>query len=184
MILLGRKAMTNLDSLLKSKDITLPTKVCIVKAIFPVVMYRYESWTIRKTECQRIDFFWAVVLEKTLESPLDSKEIKPINPKYSLERLMLKLKLQHFGHLVQRADSLEKNPDAGKDWRQKEKRVTEDEMVGWHERLNAHEFGWTLGVDDGQGGLVCCNSWGCKESDTTERVNWTELNELPWWLRQ
>ena len=162
MILLGRKAMTNLDSLLKSKDITLPTKVCIVKAIFPVVLYRYESWTRRKTECQRIDFFWAVVLEKTLESPLDSKEIKPINPKYSLERLMLKLKLQHFGHLVQRADSLEKNPDAGKDWRQKEKRVTEDEMVGWHHQFTGHELGQTPGESEGQGGLACYSPWGCR----------------------
>ena len=68
-----------------------------------------------------------------------------------------------------------KDPDAGKDWGQEEKGMTEDEMAGWHHRLNAHEFGWTPGVGDRQGGLVCCNSWGCKESDTTERLSWTEL---------
>ena len=72
-----------------------------------------------------------------------------------------------------------KDPDSGKDWRQEEKRMTEDEMVGWHCRLNGHGFGWTLGVGDGQGGLACCSSWGRKESDTTEQLNWTELNPMP-----
>ena len=84
---------------------------------------------------------------------------------------MLKLKLQCFSHLMGRADSLEKDPHAGKDGRQEEKGVTEDEMVGWHHGLNGHEFGWTLGVGDGQGGLVCCSPWGCKESDMTEQLN-------------
>ena len=105
--------MTNLDSILKSRDNTLPTKVHLVKAlVFPVVMYGCESWTIRKAECQRIDAF--ELLEKSLESPLDSKEIQPvsvlkeISPEYSLEGLMLKLKLQYFGHLMQRPDSFEK----------------------------------------------------------------------------
>ena len=98
---------------------------------------------------------------------------------------MLKLKLQYFGHLIQRADSLEsaseihwligKDPDAGKDWGPEEKGVTEDEMVGWHHQLHGHGFGWTTGVGDGQGGLGCCSSWGHKESDTTERLNWTKL---------
>ena len=74
-----------------------------------------------------------------------------------------------------------KDPDAGRDWGQEEKGKTEDEMAGWHHRLNGHEFGWTLGVDDGQGGLVCCDSWGRKELDTTERLNWTELN---WYFRE
>ena len=111
-LLLGRKVMTNLDSILKSRDITLPTKVHLVKAmVFPVVMYGCESCTIKKAEYWRC--FWTVVLEKTLESPLDCKEIQPVHPKrshpeYSLEGLMLKLKLQYFGHLMQRADSLEK----------------------------------------------------------------------------
>ena len=113
-LLLGRRAMTNLDSVLKSRDVTLPTKVHIVKAmVFPVVMYGCESWAIKKAECWRIDAFWSVVLEKTPESLLDCKEsnqsvLKKNQPWYSLERLMLKLKLQYFGHLMRRLSSLEK----------------------------------------------------------------------------
>ena len=115
-LLLGRKAMTKLDSILKSRDITLPTNVDLVKAmVFPVVMYGCESWSIKKAEHR---CFWAVVLEKTLESPLKRKEVKPvlkeINPEYSLEGLMLKLKLQYFGHLIWRTDSLEKTLMLGK----------------------------------------------------------------------
>ena len=115
--------MTTLDSIFKSRDITLPTKVCLVKTIvFPVVMYGCESWTIKKAECRRIDAF--VVLEKTLESPLDCKRLYPlgcnqsilkeISPECSLEGLMLKLKHQHFGHLMRRNDSLEKTLVLGK----------------------------------------------------------------------
>ena len=96
--------------------------------------------------------------------------LKDISPGCSPEGLMLKLKLQYFGHLMRRADSFE-DPDAGKDSGQEEKGTTEDEMVGCHHRLNGHGFGWTLGVGDGQGGLACCDSWGRKESDTTERLN-------------
>ena len=104
-LLLGRKVMNNLDSILKSRDITLPTKVRLVNAmVFPVVMYGCENWIIKKAECRRIDAFELWVLEKTLESPLDSKEIQPVHPKgdqsCSLEGLMLKLKLQYFGHLM------------------------------------------------------------------------------------
>ena len=118
-LLLGRTVMTNLDSILKSRDITLPTKVDLVKAtIFPVVTYRCESWTIKKAECQIIDAFelWCW---RRLESPLDSKEIESVNPKgispeYSLEGLMLKLKLQFFGHLMRRTDSFEKTLMLGK----------------------------------------------------------------------
>ena len=100
------------------------------------------------------------MLEKTLESPLDFKEVQPVYPKgdqsgCSLEGLMLKLKLQYFGHLMRRTDSLEKNHDAGKDWRQEEKRTTEDEMVGWHHQLDGHEFEQAPGVGDGQGRLAC-----------------------------
>ena len=116
-LLLGRKAMTNLDSVLKSRDMTLPTKVRLVKAmVFILAMYGCESWTIKKAWMLKNWCFWTVVLEKTLESPLDCKEIKPIlkeiNPKYSLEGLMLKL--QHFGHLMWRANSLEKTLVLGK----------------------------------------------------------------------
>ena len=132
-LLLGRKVMTNLDSILKSRDITLPTNVHLVKAmVFPVygcwqLDYK-ESW-VPKNWC-----FWTVVLEKTLESPLDCKEIQPVHSEgdqpfgISLEGMMLKLKLQYFGHLMRRVDSLEKT-DAGRDWGQEEKGTTEDEMA-------------------------------------------------------
>ena len=101
-----------------------------------------------------------------------------INPEYSLEGLMLKLKLQYFGHLMRRADSFGKDPDAGKDWGQEEKGRTEDEMVGWHHRLSGHGFEQTPGDSEGQGSLVCCSPCGYKESDMTERLNWTELTNL------
>ena len=111
-----------------------------------------------------------MVLEKTLESAMDCKEIQPvilkeISPGCSLEGLMLKLKLQYFGHLMRRADSFEKT------LMEEEKGITEDEMAGWYHRLNGHGFGWTPGVGDGQGGLACCGPWGRKESDTTELLN-------------
>ena len=93
--------------------------------------------------------------------------LKETSPGISLEGMMLKLKLRYFGHLMRRVDSLEKT-DAGRDWGQEEKGTTEDEMVGWHHRLDGREFECTEGVDDGQRGLACCSSWGCKESDTTE----------------
>ena len=99
--------------------------------------------------------------------------LKEISPGCSLEGMMLKLKLQYFGHLMWKVDSLEKT-DAGRDEGQEEKGTTEEEMAGWHHWLDGHEFEWTPGVGDGQGGLVCCDSWGCKESDTTEWLNWTE----------
>ena len=99
--------------------------------------------------------------------------LQEISPGCSLEGMMLKLKLQYFGHLTWRVDSLEKT-DTGKDWGQEEKGTTEDEMAVWHHRLHGHEFGWTPGVGDGQGGLPCCNSWGRKELDTTEWLNWSE----------
>ena len=124
-----------------------------------------------------------VLLEKTLESPLDCKEkkkqpiLREINPEYSLQGLMLKL--QYFDHLMRTADSMEKTPMLGKDWRQEEKVTIEDEMVGWHHQLNGHEFEQALGVGDGQGSLVCCSPWVLKELNMTERLNWTELKGLP-----
>ena len=182
-LLLGRKVMTNLDSILKSRDITLPTKVCLVKAmVFPVVTYGYESWTVKKAECLRIDVFEVWCWRRLLRVPWSARRsnqsiLKEISPRCSLEGLMLKLKLQYFGHLMQRVSWLiVKGSDAGRDWRQEEKGMTEDEMAGWHHQLDGHEFEWTLVVGDGQGGLACCNSWGCKELDTTERLDWTELN--------
>ena len=115
-----------------------------------------------------------MVLEKTLESPLDCKEIQPVHPKgnqsCSLEGLMLKLKLQYFSHLMRRTDSLEKTL-IGKDRRWEEKGTTEDGMIGWHHRLDRHEFEEALGVGDAQGCLACCSPRGCQESDTTEQLN-------------
>ena len=112
-----------------------------------------------------------MVLEKTLESPFartSNQSIpKEISPEYSLEGLMLKLKLQYFGHLMQRVDSLEKT-DAGRDWRQEEKGMTEDEMVGWHHLLNGCEFEQALGMGDGQESLACCSPWGHKELNNKE----------------
>ena len=119
-LLLGRKAMTNLDSILKSRDITLPTQVLLIKAmVFPVVMYGYESWTIKKVKYQRIDSFELWCWRRLLRVPWTARRsnqsiLKEISPEYSLEGLMLKLKLQYFGHLMQRTDSLEKTLMLGK----------------------------------------------------------------------
>ena len=175
--------------MLKSRDFTLPTaKIYLVKAIvFPVVMYGSESWTIKKAESQRIDAFelwcWRRLLRVAWTARRSNQSIlKEISPGCSLEGLMLKLELQYFGHLMQRIDSLEKTlilPDSGKDWRQENKGMTEDEMVGWHHQLDGHEFEQALGVGDGQGRLACCSAWGCKESDTTEQLNWIEQS-LKW----
>ena len=145
-LLLGRKVRTNLDSIFKSKDITLPTKVCLVKAmVFPVVMYGCESWTVKKAEHGRIDAFelwcWRRLLRVSWTARRSNQSIpQEISPECSLEGWMLKLKLQYFGHLMRRVDSLEKTLMAGRDWGQEEKGMTEDEMAGWHHRLNGHEF--------------------------------------------
>ena len=125
--------------------------------------------------------FWTVVLEKTLECPLDCKEIQPVHSKGNQSWVF-------FGRNDAEAETpvlwlphakswlTGKDPDAGRDWGQEEKGTTEDVMAGWHHGLNGHESEWTQEVGDGQGGLACCNSWGHKESDTTERLNWTELD--------
>ena len=169
--------LTNLDSVLK-RDITLVTKVHIVKAMVfsssHVQMWELdhrESWALKRW-C-----FLIVVLEKTLESPLECKEIKPVHPKGNQSWIF-------FGRTDAEAETLilwppdaknwliGKDPDDGKDWRQEKKGTTEEEMVGWH-RLDGHEFEKTPGAGDGQGSLPCCSPWGHKESDTTEWLNWT-----------
>ena len=144
--------------------------------VFPVVMYGCESWTVKKAECRRIDAFelwcWRSLLGVPCTARISNQSIlKEINPKYAFEGLMLKLKRQYFGPLMRRIDSLEKTLMLGKIGRWEEKGTTEDEMVGWHHQLNGHGFGWAPGVGDRQGGLACCDSWGRKESDTTEQLN-------------
>ena len=176
--------MTNLDSILKSRDITLPTKVHLVKAmVFPVVMYGCESWTVKKAERWRIDAFELWCWRRLLRVPWTARStqsiLKKISAEYSLEGPMLKLKLQYFGHLIIKNWLIGKDPDAGKDWRQEEKGTTEDKMVGWHHRLNGHKFEQALGVGEGQVSLACCGPCGCKESDMTEWLNWTVAGLAP-----
>ena len=142
--------------------------------IFPVVRYGCKSWTIKKAEHQRIDAFELWSWRRLLKVPWTAgrSNLKEINPKYSLKYSLegLMLKFHYFGHLMRRADSLEKDPEATKDWVKEEKGATEDEMVGWHHWLNGHEFEQTPGDSGGQESLACCNPRGCKEFDTT------------WWL--
>ena len=177
-LLLGRKSMTNLDSILKSRDITLLTKVCIVKAmVFPVVIYGYESWTIKKAEHQRIDAFESLFWRR-LKSSLDCKEIKPVNPKGNQSWIF-----------IGRTDAEVETPNTLSTWCEElthwkrpwgwervkagGEGTTEDNMVGWHHWLDGHEFEQAPGVGDGQGSLACCSLWGCKELDMSERLNWT-----------
>ena len=146
-LLLGRKGMTNLDSILKSRDITFLTNIHLVKAMaFPIVMCGCESWTVKKAEHWRIDAFELWFWRRLLRVPWTARRsnqsiLKEISPEYSLEGLMLKLKLQYFGCLMWRADSFEKTLMLGKIEGGREKGMTEDEIVGWHHQLNGHEFG-------------------------------------------
>ena len=157
-LLLGRKVMTNLDSILKSRDITLPTKVRLVKAmVFPVVVYGYESWTIKKAECRRIDAFELWCSRRLLRRLLGRKEIQPVHPKGDQSWVFIGGTDVEAETPILRPPDAEswlicKNPDSGKDWGQEKKGMTEDEMVGWHHWHNGHGFGWTPGVRDWQGG--------------------------------
>ena len=176
---LGRKVMTNLDSILKSRDITLPTNVRLVKAMFfPVVMYGCESWSIKKAEHQRIGAFELWCWRRLLRVPWTARRsnqsiLKEISPRCSLEGLMLNLKLQYFGYLMWRADSFEKTLMLGKI--EGRKRGDDRGWDGWMSSPTQWTWVWVNSwVGDGQGGLACCSPWGRKESDTTERLNWTE----------
>ena len=171
--------MTNLDSIIKSRDITLPTKVPWVNAVvFPVVMYGCESWTIKKAECQRIDGFELWCCRKFLRVPWTARRsnqsiLKEISPECSLEGLMLKLKLQYFGHLMWRADSFEKILMLGKI---EGRRRRGWQRMGWLDGITDSMdmgLGGLLWVGDGQGGLACCSPWGCRVGH-----NWvTELSD-------
>ena len=173
-LLLGRKAVTNLDSLLKSRDITLPRKV---KAIFfPLVMHRW-TWVMKKAEHQRIDAFKLWCWRRLLRTPWIAKiskqsVLKEPNPEYSLEGLMLKLKLHYFGHLIWRdPEKPGKDPDAGKNWRRKVKGAAEDEIIRYHHWLNGREFEQILGDSGGQRSLVCYSPLGSQKSDMTQWLN-------------
>ena len=169
--LLGSKAMTNLDSILRSRDITLPTKFHIAKAMaFPVVKYGCESWTIKKAECWKTDVFELWCWKRLLRVPWTVRRsnqsiLKKSIPEYSLAGLMIKLKLQHFGHMMQRTASY---PVLGK--------IEGRRRRGWQrmrrlDELNGHESEQAPGDGEGQGSLVCCSPWGCKELDLTEELN-------------
>ena len=184
-LLLGRKVMTNLDSILQSRDVTLLTKVHLVKAmVFPVVMHGCESWTIKKAECRRIGAFELWCWRRLLRVPWtvrrsNQSTLKEISPEYSLEGLMLKLKLQYFGHLMGRTDSFEKTLMLGE--------IEGGRRRGWQRMrwldgiTNSMDRSLSQlqeGVGDRQGDLACCSPWGCKELDTTEKLNLIELNWL------
>ena len=166
--------MAKLDSILKSSDITFSSSYIQMWELDHKEVWAPKNWC-----------FQTVVLEKTLERLLDCKDIKPVSlkghqPWISLEELMLKLKIQYFGHLMQRANSMEKtpltgkNPDAGKDWGEEEEGTTEEEMIGWHHWLDGHEFEQAPGVGVGQGSLACYSPWGCW------RVGHDWATELKW----
>ena len=172
LLLLGKKAMTNLNSVLKSRDITLLTKVYTVKAVvFPVVTYSGESWTVKKAECQRIDAFELWCWRRLPRVPWTARRsnqsiLREINLDYSLEGLMLKLKLQYFGPLMRRDDSLEKSLMLGK---MEGRRKSECQRIRW---LDGITDAMNMNLDkledgEGQGGPACCSPWGHKESDTT-----------------
>jgi len=170
--------MTNLDSIFKSRDITLTTKVRLVKAmVFPVVMCGCESWTM-KLSAEELMLLNCGVGKRLLRVPWTARRsnqsiLQEISTEHSSQGLMLKLKLQYFGH--PKNWLLGKDPNSWKDWRQEEKGMTEGNMVGWHHQLNGREFEQAPGVGDGEGSLACYSPWGHKESDTTEWLNWTGI---------
>ena len=181
-LLLGRKAITRQDSVLQSRDITVLTKVCTVKAmVFPVVMYRCESWTIIKAEHQRIDAFKLWCWRRLLRAPWTERRSKPVNPKRNQPWIFIgKTDVEAEAPILWPPDEknwlIRKDPDAGKDWRQEEKRMAEDEMVGWHYTLNGHEFEQTLGDGKRQGSLAKSQTWLSNWTTTKNFMN----HRIPW----
>ena len=172
--------MINLDSILKSRDITLPTKVHLIKAmVFLVVIYGCKSWTIKKAEHQRIDGFELWCWRRLLRVPWTARRSNQATPKEISPGCSWKDWCWSWNSNTlatwygQKSWLIWKDPDSGKDWRWEEKGTTDDEMVGWHHRLDGHEFEEALGAGDGQGGQACCSPWGCKEPDMTEWLDWT-----------
>ena len=171
-LFLGRKAMTNLDSISKSRDITLPKKVCLVKSmVFSVVIYGCESWTIKKTESWRIDAFELWCWRRLLRVPRAVRRSKVNQSWIFIGRTHAEAETPILRPPDGKNWLIWKDPEAGKDWRQEEMGMTEDEMVRWHHWVNGHEFEQALGVGDRQGSLACCGLWGHRA-----RHNWvTEL---------
>ena len=174
--------MTNLDSILKSQRHYFANKGLSSQG------YGFSSshvwmWELdcEESRAWKNWCFWTLVLEKTLESPLDCKEIQPVHSEGDQSWVFIgRTDAEAETPILWPPDGknwlIGKDPDAGRDWEQEEKGMTEDKMAGWHHWLDGYEFEWTLGVGDGQGGLACCDSWGRKESDTTEPLNWRKLN--------
>ena len=180
-LLLGRKAMTDQGSILKSRDITLSTNVHLFKAmVFPVIMYGCESWTIKKAECWRIDAFELWCWRRLWR--VSWMQGDPVHPKGNqswifIGRTDAEAETPILWPLDAKSWFIWKDPDAGNVWRQEEKGMAEDGMIGWHCRLDGHEFEQTLGVGDGQEGLVCCSPWGHRvRDDWATGLNWPELN--------
>ena len=180
-LLLGRKVITNLDRIFKSRDITLPTKKSPSSQGYGFSSGHVWMWELDCEEswAPKNLYFWIVVLEKTLESPLACKEIQPVHSKgdqlcVSFGRNDAKAETPVLWPPHAKSWLIGKDSDVRRDWGQEEKGTTEDEMAGWHHCLDGCDSQWTPGVGDGQGGLTCCKSWGRKESDTTEPLNWTE----------
>ena len=177
-LLLGRKAVRNLVSVLKRRDITLLMKVHTVKAmVFPVVTYGGENWTVKKAECQRIDAFELWCWKGLLRVPWTARRSNSseINPEYSLEELMLKLKLQYSGQLMRTANSMEKSLMLG---RIEGRRRRECQRIRWLHGINEHEHGQTLGDGEGRGGLACCSPWSRKELEMTGWLNNNNILEV------
>ena len=177
-LLLGRKAMTNLDHILKSREKGLCADKGLYSPSYGLSISHVWMWEVKHKEDWAPNnwCFWTVVLQKTLESPLDCKEIKPVNSKGNqfwifIGRMDADTEAPILWPLDVKICLIRQDPDAGKDWRQEEKGMTEDEMVGWHHRLNGHEFAQALGDGERQGSLTCCSPWGHKESDMGEQLN-------------